>query len=63
MLTNKKIIDIKSKADSGMDFEVKFIDFLNIMGYMGEDIFNEKYKSKITQYRNEFIKGYNHGYK
>lgn len=45
------------------DFETKFVYFLHQQGYMGEHIFNERFSHKIEQYRNEFIKGWNYGYR
>lgn len=55
--------DIEKASINGDEFEIGFMNFLHIQGYLGEDIFSERNRTKVEQYRAEFIKGYNYGYK
>lgn len=57
------IKDILKYADQGEELEVKFILFLSDRGYMRENLFDGKHQHKITQCYNEFVRGYNHGYR
>lgn len=63
MITHEDIKTIDKAYLNGDKFEVDFVYFLHQQGYMKDDIFNEKNKYNLNKYRNEFIKGYNFGYK
>lgn len=63
LITRQELEAIKDAVGYGDQFEIGFINFLNKQGYPLEDLFETRHRIKINQYRNEFVKGWNFGYK
>lgn len=63
MMTTEKLKEIVKASENGDKFEIDFMNHLHDNNLMKKDIFNEENRQTVTKLRNQFIMGYNHGYK